>query len=96
MVFHAIGLPLNIIRALRALYDNNIHYMGGRRGIFFTFVALAGVRQGCPLSSTIFVIVTDCICSALVVRLGTGGLLRMYADDSGISFKDLFFHCQNL
>lgn len=54
----------------------------------FAFVALAGVRQGCPLSSTIFVIVTDCICSALIERLGPGSLLRMYSDDICISYKD--------
>ena len=96
LVFSAIGLPKHIIRALRALYDSNIHYIRGKRGLMFAFVALAGVRQGCPLSSTIFVIVTDCICNALIWRLGPGSLLRMYADDICISYRDFFLHAARI
>ena len=51
----AIGLPLHIILALRALYDNNHHYVSWNGTLFFAFTSRSGVRQGCPLSSVFFI-----------------------------------------
>ena len=77
----AVGIPACVIKALVALYANNIHYFSCASGLRFAFVARAGVRQGCPLSSTIFVIVTDCMIRALISVIGCGDILRGYADD---------------
>ena len=52
----------------------------------FAFIGLAGVRQGCPASSTLFVIVTDPIIRALLLRLPRSCLLRAYADDIAMVF----------
>ena len=66
----AIGIPEDVIRAIRGLYINNIHYTRSTSGLRFAFVVLAGVRQGCPLSSTLFILVTDCILNAICQNLG--------------------------
>lgn len=50
----AISIPARTIRAIRALYVNNVHYLKCTHGLRFAFVAESGVRQRCPLSSTIF------------------------------------------
>eukprot|EP00973_Karenia_brevis_P036622 5047451-Karenia_brevis.AAC.1 len=73
-----------VINAIRSLYDNNIHFINCNGGLRFAFVAAAGVRQGCPLSSTIFILVTDCILTALAQTLDPGDILRGYADDIGM------------
>ena len=59
-------------------------------GPVYVFTALSGVRQGCPLSSTIFVIVTDCILRALQDCISSSDLLRAYADDIGMVMKNFW------
>ena len=48
----------------------------------FAFIGLAGVRQGCPASSTLFVIVIDPIIRALLMRLPRSCLFRAYAGEN--------------
>ena len=91
IVMEIIGVPPFIIRAIRALYANNIHFTRGSVGLSFAFCAAAGVRQGCPLSSFLFILATDCIIRALAEYLGPEEMIRAYADDIAIvarCFKD--------
>ena len=81
IALQALGIDSRIIRALAALYCNNIHFMKSASGVRFAFVAMAGVRQGCPLSSTIFVIITDCIMRALHSAVKSRDIVRGFADD---------------
>ena len=84
IALHAIGIPDRVIRSIKALYVNNIHFVNGVFGLQFAFVAASGVRQGCPLSSVLFILVTDCILTALCQTLGPRDILRGYADDIGM------------
>ena len=51
------GIPRYMIRAIQALYCNNLHFTCGARGLSFAFCAGAGVRLGCPLK---FLYFRDC------------------------------------
>ena len=84
------GIPSNIIKAIAALYINNIHFMKGGSGTRYAFVALAGVRQGCPLSSTFFVLVTDCIMRALSSVVKYRDMIRGYADDLAVLLENIW------
>lgn len=57
----AAHVPENIIRAIRELYKDNDHVFRFGNIMQYSFTALSGVRQGCPLSATIFAIATDSI-----------------------------------
>eukprot|EP00972_Heterocapsa_arctica_P056222 8295167-Heterocapsa_arctica.AAC.1 len=81
MALSAINFPLFIIRALQALYSNNHHYFQFAGLVMFAFTGGAGVRQGCPASSSLFVVVTDPIVRALLLRIPRNCMLRAYADD---------------
>ena len=59
MALASMGFPAYVIRALQALYADNKHYFGFGGLMTFAFIGLAGVRQGCPASSTLFVTVID-------------------------------------
>jgi len=85
----AIGIPRKIIRAIRALYHFNAHFVRVGNAFKFVFIARSGVRQGCPLSSLIFVLVTDCINRALRATLNNMGYALAYADDVAIIVKQL-------
>ena len=86
MALAYMGLPPYVIRALQALYADNKHFFGFGGLMAFAFIGLAGVRQGCPASSTLFAIVTDPIIRALLMRLPRSCLLRAYADDIAMVF----------
>ena len=47
------------------------------------------VRQGCPLSATVYVIVTDCIIRFILSRIPRASCLRAYADDIAVVLQDL-------
>ena len=80
---HYAGFPKEIIRAIESMYDDNIHYIKFGGVCKKSFTARSGVRQGCPLSSTLFVISTDSINIMLKKKLPKD-LLATYADDIAI------------
>ena len=83
-----LGLPPAARNLLTAFYDDNRCEItvAGRR--FPGFAAASGIRQGCPLSPLIYVIVAD----ALLRRLSAIGpevVVRGYADDTAMVLTDL-------
>ena len=90
IMLEAIGIPCVIIGAIKQLYFANIHFISNDGVNFFAFCAMAGVRQGCPLSSTIFVLATDAFIRALTSILGPTSMIRVYADDMNVVARDLF------
>ena len=88
----AIGFPRKVVAAIRALYKNNLHFVRTSSGLKFVFVAESGVMQGSPLSSLIFVLVTDCINRYLATLIGINDLLLAYADDLALIIEKFFDH----
>ena len=50
------------------------------------FFVDAGVRQGCPLSSTFFILVSDCINRCNHKQLHSNDVLSVFADDTAYAF----------
>ena len=84
LALKAVGIPSSIINALNALYARNFHFVRTSTGLQFVFQANSGVRQGCPLSSIILVLVTDCLNRMVSSFIGNFGIIRSYADDGAI------------
>eukprot|EP00973_Karenia_brevis_P034738 4793037-Karenia_brevis.AAC.1 len=51
---------------------------------------MAGVRQGCPLSSIIFVIASDPLNKYISANMSPQSIIRTYADDTAVVLKNLF------
>ena len=90
LALEAMGLPAYIIKALQALYQNNHHYLSFNGFVFYAFCGAAGVRQGCPASTSLFVIVTDPIIRAMCLRLPRSCLVRAYADDIAVVLSKIW------
>ena len=90
MALEAIGLPIMMILRLQALSANNDHYLQWAGICVFAFVAASGVRQGCPASSSIFVMVTDPIIRTLCLQVPSHIMVRAYADDTAMIIKDFW------
>eukprot|EP00973_Karenia_brevis_P031007 4277304-Karenia_brevis.AAC.1 len=75
---------------MQQLYKNNVHWIRfgttSQRG----FTVHTGVKQGCPLSGMLFVIVCDSFLRALRRAIGPRGALKAYADDIGIVLYNLW------
>lgn len=67
-----------------------MHFVKGTYGLLFVFCAFAGVRQGCPLSSIIFILATDAINRALLQKISIKELALEYADDDAICIEDIW------
>ena len=62
----------------------------------YAFVAPSGIRLGCLLSSDIFVIITDPINRAVLLRIPRSGTLCAFADDLAIVLAHLWRHAPAL
>ena len=85
-----VGVPENIITAIRLLYANADHQLVLGRTVYPGFMVLAGIKQGCPLSALLFCIALDPFIRALNSRLSiTGGRVCSYLDDIGFTIPFL-------
>ena len=82
------GLPANIVHALRELYKDNDHFYSFGGVYKFVFTVFSGVRQGCPLSSSIFAIVTDVLIRFIKSRITLDAFFRAYCDDYAFALKN--------
>jgi hypothetical protein len=88
-VLRRIGMPEDALHFVQALYDENKCVISCKGGIFDGFKLTAGIRQGCPLSPLLFVVVVD----ILLRRLGEAlprALIRAFADDTATVVEDFF------
>ena len=76
-----LGLPANLLQAIRALYYNNLHILKMKGHLCESFTASSGVRQGCPLSPLLFVLCVDVLLRRLQ-QLLPEACFRAFADDN--------------
>ena len=68
-VLSVMGLPSYIVHRIRALYNNirtSIVYSGA---VFLGFTVLSGIKQGCPMSGSIFALALDPVVRRMSARL---------------------------
>ena len=80
----AIGFPAGVVSAIQELYRDNDHFWHFKGIKRFLFTVRSGVKQGCPLSTALFVLAMDPFIAALADTVGPRGCLRVYADDIAI------------
>ena len=84
------GLPDKIIQAIRNLCDRNHHIYNAGGRILYAFLSLAGVRQGCPASATIFAWCSQPVLVYLQSNLQMGRTVKGYADDAFLILHDIW------
>ena len=90
LALYYIGVPEFVIAAIRALYENNEHYINFNGVFRYAFCVYSGVRQGCPLSSTIFILATDCLNRYIHIQLHSDDLFNAFADDTAITVFNIW------
>ena len=75
------GIPERIIAAIRSLYRDNAHFLRWQMGRGPLFTVSSGVKQGCPLSPTLFIVAGEAILNCLKAHLSKADMVRCYADD---------------
>jgi hypothetical protein len=83
----AAGVSEDVIHAVRELYKDNKHFFTFRNLRKFALDAESGVKQGCPLSAAVFVIVTDAIVRYINCLLPKDIVFRAYCDDYAFVLK---------
>ena len=81
IVLSYMAIPNSVIEGLKELYRDNVHLFQKGSRIYFAFMGLAGVKQGCPASALLFALVTHPILLYLQDALTPRSVLRAYADD---------------
>ena len=85
------GLPEKVITAIRAYYEGAQACVKTFEGLSSPFTLSRGVKQGCPLSCTLFGLFIDAIHEMLSHRLARGDLKGRIPDFGGIPIPDLLF-----
>jgi len=88
-ILEAVGLPWQLIRAIRKCYVNNKHLIKLDGRVFDGPSILAGVRQGCPLSMLLFAIAVWPLLICLEHLKGNDDAIGGFADDIGAVFREL-------
>ena len=82
--------PAHIIQAIKTLYSNNHHTIFLNRLLEHTFTFTSGVKQGCPLSMTLFALALDPIIRFMSAQLSPYDcIIRAYCDDIAISTANI-------
>ena len=82
-----IGLPLPYLTAIRKLYHNNQHHVLVKGQLFPSITIHSGVRQGCPLSPTLFALAIDPLLYSIETSLPSL-TIRAFADDTAVVVSD--------
>ena len=91
-LWHVLDLmecPEWLVCAVKALYIGSSAQLaaGGLRGVLISITS--GIKQGCPMSGSLWCLIFDPIIRALVELVGEDGSLSAFADDIGISVGDI-------
>ncbi len=78
----------NFIKATELLYRNNQHQLKIGTEPFPSITLKSGVRQGCPMSPTLFVLCIDLLLDQLATSLPSTSTLRAFADDIGLAITN--------
>ena len=79
-----IGFPEFVVSALKELYRENKHFWRFRGQLRYLYTVYSGVKQGCPFSTSLFVLAMDPFIAALAAAIGPRGCVRVYADDVAV------------
>ncbi len=85
------GVPSKAISAFQKLYCNNTNYIKLGNIIKYAFDVTAGVRQGCPLSPLLFVLVIEPLLCKLS-EIDPNITIRAFADDIAMVIPDMDKH----
>ena len=83
-----IGVPEQATNLIRALYHNSKCEVALQGQRFGGFPMMAGIRQSCPLSPLIFVVVVDTLLRRILAEVPSAKV-RGYADDIALVTEDL-------
>ena len=86
----AAGVPARIVSRIQSLYSANSHWLKWQRSKSPLFSVGSGVKQGCPLSPTLYIVVTECVLRFLKSRLSSDDHISGYADDLAIVMRHLW------
>ena len=87
----SMGIPEKIVSAIRAYYEGAQACVKSFGGLSPTFSLSRGVKQGCPLSCTLFGLFIDAIHEMLCARMAKGDLEGWIPDAKGTPLPDLLF-----
>ena len=90
LVLEFSGVPDFYIKFVKKLYTNARHYLRLLGRTRYAFTPLAGTKQGCPLSGSLFVLVIDPVIAFLQSRLGPCDSIRAFADDLAAVIRNMW------
>jgi endonuclease/exonuclease/phosphatase family metal-dependent hydrolase len=89
-VLSRMGIPGNIVEALRKLYDNCVADILFNGEVFDGFAITSGIKQGCPASGSIFALSLDPFIRHLCLQLPPPlNITVAFADDIAIATRTL-------
>lgn len=91
-----VGIPAFIIQAVKSLYANDRHWFRFGSVCVEAFAITSGVKQGCPLSPLLYMIVTDAFMRALAQSIGPQDMVRGYAVDIAMVLSSFWRTCPSL
>ena len=90
-------MPSPILALIRALYRDCLTLVMFAGAVVGSFFIHSGIKQGCPLSGSIFALAIDPLLRAICVRsLTRSNVLRAYADDIGVVLMNVLLELPGL
>ena len=84
-LLNSLGFDSDYINIIKSLFHNAFCYSSSARDSTITFSS--GVKQGCPLSPTLFIAITDVLIDMLEHHAEVD--VKFYADDAAVGSEDI-------